>query len=129
MLNGVSVSGTSPILLQLGDSGGIENTGYSGMSGLTSAVGANAYVGVTSGIPLGYSTMSSASQSSGNLRIVNLSGNNWIIDGILFASSSDYLITFAGAKQTSAILDRIRITTFGGSNTFGSGSINIMYEG
>jgi hypothetical protein len=129
MLNGVSVSGTSPILLQLGDSGGIENTGYSGMSGLTSAGGANSYVGVTSGIPLGYSTMSSASQSSGNLRIVNLSGNNWIIDGILSASSLNYLITFAGAKETSAILDRIRITTFGGSNTFGSGSINIMYEG
>jgi len=129
MLNGVSVSGTSPILLQLGDSGGIENTGYSGMSGLTSAAGANSYVGVTSGIPLGYSTMSAASQSSGNLRIVNLSGNNWIIDGILSASSLDYLITFAGAKETSAILDRIRITTFGGSNTFDAGSINIMYEG
>jgi len=129
MFNSVSVSGTSPILLQLGDSGGIENTGYSGMCAIANTSGANAYTGVTSGIVLGFSTMNASSEANGNLRICNLSGNIWTIDGILYSTIIPYINTFAGSKQTSAILDRIRITTFGGSDTFDAGSVNILYEG
>ena len=128
MFTGVSTNGTTPLLLQIGDSGGIENTGYSGMSGLMHSSGANTYTGVTSGIPLGYSTMTAASAYSGNLTITNLSGNEWAVSGTLATTGALYLMSFAGVKTLSATLDRVRITTFNGTDTFDAGSINIMYE-
>ena len=33
-----------------------------------------------------------------------------------------------GVKSTSAVLDRVRITTVGGTDTFDAGEINISYE-
>jgi len=33
-----------------------------------------------------------------------------------------------GRKQVSATLDRVRITTVNGTDTFDAGSINIFYE-
>ena len=128
MFSGVSTNGTTPLLLQIGDSGGIENTGYSGMSGLMHSSGANTYTGVTSGIPLGYSTMTAASTYSGNLTITNLSGNEWAVSGTLATTGVLYLNAFAGVKTLSATLDRVRITTINGTDTFDAGSINILYE-
>jgi hypothetical protein len=37
-------------------------------------------------------------------------------------------ITFGGGKSLSATLDRVRITTVNGTDTFDAGSINILYE-
>ena len=127
MFSKVSVDGTSSLLLQLGDSGGIENTNYDGMSALATTSGANANINITNGIPLLYHTMSAASEYSGNLRILNIDQNKWTIDGIIYASSLNYLNYFAGTKETSGTLDRIRITT-SGTNTFDLGLINIMYQ-
>jgi hypothetical protein len=126
--SGVSTNGASPLLLQIGDSGGVENTDYSGMSGLMHSTGANTYTGVTSGIPLGYSTMSAASTYSGTLTITNLSGNEWTVAGTLATTGVLYLMGFAGVKTLSATLDRVRITTVNGTDTFDAGSINILYE-
>jgi hypothetical protein len=33
-----------------------------------------------------------------------------------------------GSKSLSAVLDRVRITTSGGTDTFDAGKINISYE-
>ena len=127
MFRKVSVDGTSSLLLQLGDSGGIEDTNYDGMSGVTGTSGANANINITNGIPLLFPTMSAASEYSGNLRILNIDQNKWTIDGIIYASSLNYINYFAGTKETSGTLDRIRITT-SGTNTFDLGLINIMYQ-
>jgi hypothetical protein len=128
MFNGVSTNGASSLLLQMGTSGGIQNTGYSGMSGLTNTSGANAYPNITAGIPLGYITMSAASAYSGSFTITNLSSNIWTVSGNLATTSLLYMLGFAGAKDLAATLDRIRITTVNGTDTFDAGSINILYE-
>ena len=128
MFNGVSTNGTSSLLLQMGTSGGIQNTGYSGMSGLANTSGSNAYPNITAGIPLGYSTMSAASAYSGSFTITNLSSNIWTVSGNLATTSLLYLLCFAGAKDLAATLDRVRITTVNGTDTFDAGSINILYE-
>jgi hypothetical protein len=127
MLNGVSTSGTSSLLLQMGTSGGIQNTGYSGMSGVVNTAGANAYPNITTGIPLGYLTMSAVSACSGSFTITNLSSNIWTVSGNLATTSVLYLLCFAGVKDLAATLDRVRITTVNGTDTFDAGSINIMY--
>lgn len=126
----VSTSGTSPVVVQLGDSGGVETTGYVGASGLMSTGGANAYIGVTSYIPITYSVTTAANTIVGTvtLTLLNSSTNKWEITSNVFLTSQGYVMVSAGNKSLSAELDRVRITTVGGSDTFDAGEINITYE-
>jgi hypothetical protein len=58
----------------------------------------------------------------------NLSGNNWLANQVS-ARSDGISNNGATTKSLSATLDRIRITTVNGTDTFDAGSINILYEG
>lgn len=128
-MNGVSTNGTSEPLVQIGDSGGIETTGYlGGQSYLTN--GAT----VTGSNPsTGFGTTASWAATFvlhgiGTLCLMDASTNLWCwsFNGAL----SDHGATMAsgGTKSLSATLDRIRLTTVGGANTFDAGSVNILYE-
>jgi len=123
MFSNVSTSGTSPWLIQLGDSGGIENTGYLGGSGDRGSEGAS-----TAGFQLVYSP-AAASAYSGIATIVLVdTSNSWVISGIIAINGSGQPKMFAGSKATSTTLDRVRITTTNGTDTFDAGTINIMWE-
>jgi hypothetical protein len=123
MLSNVSTSGTSPWLIQLGDSGGIENTGYLGGSGDRGGEGAS-----TAGFQLVYSPAAASAYSGiATITLVDTS-NSWVISGVIAINGSGQPKMFAGSKATSATLDRVRITTTGGTDTFDAGSINILYE-
>jgi hypothetical protein len=126
MFSGVSTNGTSNYLVQLGDSGGIENTGYVGCGGRFNA-GGNAFVNYTSGI--GFATDSASKVNSGSLIITLLDAttNTWTAIGNLATANSDIYAT-SSSKSLSATLDRVRITTANGTDTFDAGSINIIYE-
>jgi hypothetical protein len=50
----------------------------------------------------------------------------WTI-GCVYRSA--YSLSGGGNKTLSATLDRVRITTVNGTDTFDAGSINISYEG
>lgn len=127
MFDGVSTSGTSQTIIQIGDSGGIENTGYAG-TGTSSSASAVASATQTAGFMLGTSTTGATAVRSGAAFIVRLSGNTWSFMGIMGQSDSAQTLSGAGSKTLSATLDRIRITTVGGTDTFDAGSINILYE-
>ena len=118
---GVSTNGGSNLLLQFGSaSGGIETTGYvcSGSYG-TSAVNA------TTGIAL--STINAASYVWwGAVVLTNISGNSW--EATCTTANASLSSTSAGGKTVSATLDRIRLTTVNGTDTFDAGSVNILYE-
>lgn len=124
-LTGASSSGASNYLIQLGTSGGIENTGYAGAGSTLDTVVASTNYSNGFGI-----------RSAGNANIlngtmvINLSNsasNTWSAQGSFGLSSSASLILTAGAKSLSAALDRIRITTVNGTDTFDAGTINITY--
>ena len=122
MLNGVSTSGTSIIQIQIGDSGGIETSGYVGAVGNR---GAENYY--TSGylINRGYT----ASSTGSGLAILTLvSGNIWVISGTTASSAVDAPNFFAGTKTLSDTLTQILVTTVNGTDTFDAGTINVMYE-
>ena len=126
MFNGVSANGTSNMLIQLGDAGGIESTGYLS-TGITAAT-VSTYVFASSSTA-GYivRTDTAAQAMTGNLVITNLTGNTWVSTG-QFVKDTVALNYTAGSKTLSETLDRIRITTVNGTDTFDAGSINIMYE-
>lgn len=92
--------------------------------------GANAYIGVTSYIPITYSATTAANTIVGTvtLTLLNSSTNKWEITSNVFLTSQGYVMVSAGNKSLSAELDRVRITTVGGSDTFDAGEINITYE-
>lgn len=122
MFNGVSTNGTSAQQVQLGDSGGIENTGYSGVVGTRG--GETFY---TAGFLVNRGNTAS-STASGSLVLTLVSGNIWVGTGVNAANASDAPSFFGGTKTLSATLDRVRITTVNGTDTFDAGSINILYE-
>jgi hypothetical protein len=125
MFRGVSLSGSSAILLQLGDSGGIETTGYvSSGTGFSGTGGAT--ISSTSGLVV--FSNSSTYIVSGVATITNISSNIWVY-GVVGKIDPAVSLAGGGDKELSATLDRIRITTVNGTDTFDAGSINIMYEG
>lgn len=128
MFSGVSTNGTSPILVQIGDSGGIETTGYESEAWYQNAVGA--FLVSTNGFIIDTTNTASFTSSSrfGIMQICNLSGNNWVYVANIFAAVHNSVSSCAGGKTLSGTLDRIRLTTVGGTDTFDAGSVNILYE-
>jgi hypothetical protein len=127
MFNGVSTNGTSIPLIQLGDSGGIENTGYSAVAG--ASTGAGLWGTSTAGFPVGTSSISTAANLLyGSMIFTTLGSNAWVGQGVFYASGG-YVLSTSGAKSTSDVLTQIRITTVNGTDTFDAGSINLLYEG
>jgi hypothetical protein len=130
MFSGVSTNGSSLVQIQLGDSGGIETTGYN--SGAVIQATATLYTGnVTTGFVTGVSGGSAAnSLRYGTYIITTLGSNIWTGQGNIHESTSYTLgAQCAGAKTLSDTLDRVRITTVNGTDTFDAGTVNIMYEG
>jgi hypothetical protein len=129
MFSNVSTNGTSPVQVQLGDSGGIETTGY--YSSVFSWTGGSQATNVSSGFSLCASGVGTAgNQLYGALTISNHSGNVFVASGTITTTSVNGAVSYvAGGKETSATLDRIRITTINGTDTFDAGSINVMWEG
>jgi hypothetical protein len=52
----------------------------------------------------------------------------WVMNGSFRYGQSAFGIIIYGDKTLSATLDRVRITTQNGTDTFDAGSINILYE-
>jgi hypothetical protein len=126
MLYGVSTNGTSPVQIQLGDSGGVETTGYT--SSVAVILGPNACNVVTFAngfVPLG---ATAGASRSGLLTIANLASNVWIASGT-FDDPGVGAGSSQGFKDLSGTLDRVRITTINGTDAFDQGTVNIIYEG
>lgn len=122
MFSGVSTNSTSPIQIQLGDSGGIENTGY-----VTSAGNRITETSSTAGFVITTATTATI-LISGAIVLQKIDGNTFVSSGNV--SRSDIGIWSSGGTKTlSDTLDRVRITTVNGTDTFDAGTINIMYEG
>jgi len=126
MLNGISKSGTANFLVQLGTSGGVTTTGYVAKAGYVGSGGTGG-VSSTSGFPTGGDAAGTIFVS-GAFVFTNVSGNIWV--GALSASTdpNNYSVCGGGTVTLSGTLDRVRITTTNGTDTFDAGSINILYE-
>jgi hypothetical protein len=125
VFNGVSTNGTSLVQVQSG-SGSIENTGYTSSGAL---VASNAAVTSTGSITSGFvlpPLNGSGDARNGTLRISNLSGNIWVFEGCISSGGNSGFTS--GVKSFSGVIDRVRITTVNGTDTFDAGSVNILYE-
>jgi len=120
MLNGVSTSGTAFIWVQIG-SGSVETSGYNSVfQGSTSSGTATASFVVGSS--------AAADVRCGTVVLSTMGSNLWVASSVIGITSATLTQQGGGAKTTSGVLDRIRITTSNGTDTFDAGSINILYE-
>jgi hypothetical protein len=124
ILNGVSTNGTSLLILRLGTSGGIVSSGYTSRSGYSfgGSVASN-----TTG-----ATISDGQQAAdlviGQFNITRRSGNEWVINGTFGQTNQNKMTISSAIINLGGTLDRLRLTTVAGTNTFDAGSINILYE-
>lgn len=126
MLDGVSLSGTDVVILQLGDSGGFETTSYEStggviVNGASSSVNTN-----TAGFHIRIGDAAVARTGCYVLELMDSSTNKWICH----ASGGDFNTQqwfSTGKKSLSAELTQVRLAT-NGANTFDAGSVNISYQ-
>ena len=128
MFSAVSLSGTSHILVQLGDSGGIENTGYVSSGGGAASGNTLSVVTSTAGFIVFTAGAARDARGSITLTLLDPSANTWVAQGCHTSSSESLTFMSSGNKSLSAVLDRVRITSVNGSDTFDAGAINIQYE-
>ena len=124
MFSGVSTNGSSNFQVQLG-SGSFTTSGYSGSvsneAGSSGAVFSAGFV---------FQIAGSAGQSViGIMSITLLTLNTWVETSSISDSGATTALRHGnGSIALSGTLDRVRITTVNGTDTFDAGTINIIYE-
>lgn len=120
MLNGVSTSGSSNPMIQIG-AGSITATGYNG--GMWYSGG-----GATNSTGFQLSASAAGDTRYGILTLETLGSNLWVLSGTMYIGGPGIPAIPGGSITLSGTLDRIRLTTVGGTDTFDAGSMNISYE-
>lgn len=125
MFSGVSTNGTSNWLVQLG-SGSVTTSNYNA---------ASMSFGNTSGVQSVYSAgfgiraqRGSSSVVSGMMVITNITGATWVAQHTFGDGTNTDGYFGSGTITLSGSLDRLRVTTLNGTDTFDAGTINVMYE-
>ena len=112
---GVSLDGTGNVLVQLGDSGGVETSGYVSASRLGNTTSTAGFI---------VSVADDADALDGVMTLYRQDGNKW---RALHALSKGVLTTSGGgAKTLSAELTQLRVTLT--ADNFDAGAVNIMYR-
>lgn len=122
--SGVSSSGASNYLLQLG-SGSIATTGYSSASSTLAATTVST-VTSTSGIVV--SQAAATNVCFGQVVFSRVGGNSWAASGLITTPVNTSTFAIAGGITLGGVLDRIRLTTVNGTDTFDAGTLSISWE-
>jgi hypothetical protein len=137
VFDNMSTTGGDYPLFQIGDSGGFETTGYASFGSIM-AIQVNVSPNVNS-VQSNFSTNGfllywgdAASARYGTITLTNITGNTWtssLVAGATIPGSYAGTATGGGTKTLSGTLDRIRLTTTNGVDSFDGGLVNIIYEG
>jgi hypothetical protein len=123
MFSSLSTNGASPPQVQIGSTTFV-TSGYLGAAMSGAEVTNN-----STGFLLNSGTFIASGVLSGGLILSNLSGNVWVSYGASGRSDIARGFSLGGVLTTlSGTLDRVRVITFNGTDTFDAGSINILYE-
>jgi hypothetical protein len=123
MFSAVSTSGTSIPQIQIG-SGSALTSGYAGQTWTGNTNNSAHSTGfLIAGV------WGATYAAYGHAVLTNISGNIWVFSTANAATSSGSSSVGGGGNTTlSGTLDRVRITTVNGTDTFDAGSVNILYE-
>lgn len=126
---GVSTSGTDNLLIQLGDADGVENTGYVSNSARLIDSAAVSVANTTAGFIINTALAANVVHGSVVISLQSAGSFRWTASGVVSTiTGATTSVTVSGSKALSAALDRIRVTTLSGSDTFDAGSVSVLYE-
>jgi hypothetical protein len=125
---GVSTSGTDSLLIQLGDSGGIETTNYLGASNAVTNGGATAGANSTAGFLIYSASASNVIHGAAVFELTDKATWAWVGHGTFALSNAATNMVSATRRALDSELTQLRVTTTGGTDTFDAGSINVLYE-
>jgi hypothetical protein len=129
MFQGVSHTGTSNILVQIGYQSPVTSTGYvSGSLAAQSAAVSSAANTSTAGFLATGAINTAAGLQTGTITILNFGSNVWVASSVVAQTDGTRGSIGGGDVTLGGTLDRVRITTVAGTPTFDAGSINILYE-
>lgn len=125
-VSGVSTNGASNIIIQLGTDSAFEVTGYTcAASNLSSGISTtNSTAGFTF---IGGVSASTSLHGDMVISLHDPAANKWVERAIIGQTIANTGMS-GGSKALSAPLTRIRLTTTNGTDTFDSGTINILVE-
>ena len=125
-LGDVAMSGSSELLVQLGDAGGNEATGYLCIV-TRNAASSNPENASTIGFQLS-EVGSSSYDYQGTVNLTPVAADKWVCNASLANTSSNYMTNHChGFKDLTSELTTVTITTVNGSDTFVAGNINIVW--
>ena len=120
----VSQTGSGDLLVQIGDSGGVETTGYVSTGGIYTAASQ-----VISTSTSGFVWRSRGSDIfSGHLVLTLIDGSTTWVASFNGKTLTTAVANGGGYKSLSGTLDRVRLTTTTGTDTFDNGNANILVE-
>ena len=125
MFSGVSTNSTSFIQIQVGSTT-VTTSGYLGSS--QNMYTANLYQLSALGTGFVINAGSAGNIITGTLVLTLQTTNTWVGVGATTTSNAGSSNYQQGVIALGGTLDRVRITTVNGTDTFDAGSINIMYE-
>ena len=123
VLDKMSLSSTSSLLVQIGDSGGFETADYASTSTGTTGAGGGILSSVA-GFVVRFNA--AALVVSGHMTLTHVGGNTWVASHS--AGDVGVCMVGGGSKTLSGTLDRIRITTVSGTDTFDAGQVELLWE-
>jgi len=123
-LDEVSLASSAVLHVQIGDSGGLETSGYN--SGTTQSDSSASTIASTTGFRIIRSFAAYADLNSGSVILTkqDATNNTWVCNSNLVTDGTVYVHTSAGVKSLSAELDRVALYADG---TFDAGAVNIAY--
>jgi hypothetical protein len=127
MMNGVSTNGGSNIQIQVGN-GSFSTSGYTGAGSFAANTNSTGASNLSTGFAVSIS-VGAGNTYNGSGTICLIGSNTWVYNSV-FARGDSAVTYFSGgvSPALSGTLDRVRITTVNGTDTFDAGSINILYE-
>jgi len=131
LLYGVSTNGTSSMVFRLGTSAGVPASGYEGVTGYIANNNTANAASSTTGVNLAATFNTATNLAHGQIVAQLVFGNVWAITGIVGYTSGSFQTCFTQGytSSLSGTLDRVRITTANGTDTFDAGTINVSGEG
>ncbi len=125
MFNGVSTNSASQtLILQIG-AGSVTTSGYATAN--ANIAPSTEVGGPTTGFPVNINSGSTAA-FRGIATICSFGSNSWVFSSVMADTPQSQVHFGAGSIALGGTLDRVRLTTIGGTATFDAGSINILYE-
>jgi len=127
MLNNVSTNGVSPPLIQIG-SGSVTSSGYLGVAVSMATAAGISGSNATTGFQISSILAANVIHGIMTINLVDSATFNYTASFSGGCTSPVNALVSSGSVTLTGLLDRVRITTVGGANTFDAGTINIMYE-